>query len=131
MLEKATSHWTTSRVRFINFERSEVGMEEKTALAVFEGQQIRRIWHENQWFFSVVDIIRILTDSPDPRNYWKVLKHRLTEEGGNETVTKCNQLKLIAEDGKLRETDCADTETLFRIIQSVPSPKAEPFEDNQ
>ena len=68
-----------------------------------------------------------LAESEDPRNYWKVLKHRLTQEGGNETVTNCNQLKLPAEDGKLRETDCANTQTLFRLIQSIPSPKAEPF----
>ena len=102
-------------------------MEEKNALVIFEGQQIRRIWYDGRWFFSVVDVVGVLTDSQDPRNYWKVLKHRLIEEGGNEVVTKCNQLKLIAEDGKLRETDCTDTETMFRIIQSVPSPKAEPF----
>ncbi|MEK6845201.1 MAG: BRO family protein [Nanoarchaeota archaeon] len=97
------------------------------ALVVFEGKEIRRLWYNNEWFFSVVDIIGVLTNSPDPRNYWKVLKHRLIQEGGNETVTNCNQLKLIAEDGKLRETDCANTESMFRIIQSVPSPKVEPF----
>ena len=96
------------------------------ALVVFEGKNIRRIWHKDEWWFSVVDIIGILSESADPRNYWKVLKFRLTEEG-SETVTKCNQLKLPAEDGKMRETDCANVETLLRIIQTIPSPKAEPF----
>ena len=75
-----------------------------------------------KWYFSIVDVIGVLTDSPDPRNYWKVLKNRLKKEG-NETVTNCNQLKLVAEDGKKRLTDVADTEQLFRLIQSVPSPK--------
>lgn len=102
-------------------------MEEDKALVVFQDKKIRRIWYDDKWFFSVVDVVGVLTDSEDPRNYWKVLKHRLNEEGSNETVTNCNQLKLIAEDGKLRETDCANTETLFRIVQSIPSPKAEPF----
>ncbi len=96
-------------------------------LSAFEGQHIRKIWHNNEWFFSVVDIVGILSESKDPRNYWKVLKFRLIEESGNETVTNCNQLKLPAEDGKLRETDCVNTEGAFRIVQSIPSPKAEPF----
>ena len=102
-------------------------MEKDCALVVFQGSRIRRVWHKEEWLFSVVDIVGALTSSADPRNYWKVLKHRLTEEGGNETVTNCNQLKLLAEDGKLRETDCANTKSMFRIIQSIPSPKAEPF----
>ena len=82
------------------------------------------VWDDEQekWYFSIVDVCGVLTDSPNPRNYWKVLKHRLVKEG-NETVTNCNQLKLRAEDGKMRLTDVADTEQLFRIIQSVPSPK--------
>ena len=101
-------------------------MDEKNALVVFQDKKIRRIWHNEEWHFSVVDIVGILSESDDARNYWKVLKHRLNEEG-SEVVTKCNQLKLIAEDGKLRETDCANVETLFRLIQSIPSPKAEPF----
>ncbi len=100
---------------------------QENALVVFEGKQIRRVWHNDQWYFSVVDVVGVLSDSADARNYWKVLKHRLIEEGSNETVTKCNQLKMLAEDGKLRETDCANTETMFRIIQSIPSKKAEPF----
>jgi len=103
----------------------------KNKLVLFEGKKIRRKWDEKQekWYFSVVDIIRILTSQPDfqlARNYWKVLKNRLKKEG-SETVTKCNRLKMIAEDGKLRLTDVADVETLLRLIQSVPSPKAEPI----
>jgi len=96
------------------------------SLAVFEGKNIRKVWFNDEWWFSVVDIIAVLTESSDARNYWKVLKHRLIKEG-SEVVTKCNQLKLLASDGKYYETDCANTETLFRLIQSIPSPKAEPF----
>ena len=86
------------------------------------------MWDDEQekWHFSIVDVCGVLTDSPNPRNYWKVLKHRLLKEG-NQTVTNCNQLKLRADDGKMRMTDVADTEQLFRLIQSIPSPKAEPF----
>ena len=89
---------------------------------------MRTAWDTDRekWWFSIVDVVSVLTDSPNPRNYWKVLKHRLIKEG-NETVTNCNQLKLQAPDGKMRFTDVADTEQLFRIIQSIPSPKAEPF----
>jgi len=101
-------------------------MESHNHLVVFQDKNIRRIWHQDEWWFSVVDIVGILSESPDPRNYWKVLKHRLNEEG-SEVVTNCNQLKLIAADGKYYETDCANTQTLFRLIQSIPSPKAEPF----
>jgi len=97
------------------------------ALVVFQDQKIRRIWHEEQWFFSVVDIVGVLTDSENPRNYWNMLKIREKEVSGIELYTICVQLKLVAEDGKLRETDCANTEALFRIIQSIPSKKAEPF----
>ncbi len=100
-------------------------------IAIFEGKKIRRVWDEKKelWYFSVIDIVRVLTEQTDfqlARNYWKVLKNRLKNEG-NKTVTKCNRLKMKAEDGKLRETDVADVETLFRLIQSVPSPKAEPI----
>ena len=102
---------------------------EENNLTIFKGKQIRRLWDEKseKWYFSVVDVVGVLSDSIDPRNYWKVLKNRLIEEGGNQTVTNCNQLKMIAEDGKLRLTDAADTETLLRLIQSIPSPNAEPF----
>ena len=95
-------------------------------LSVFEGKKIRKIWHNEEWYFSVVDVIEALTDSSNSRNYWNMLKAREAEQGV-ELYTICVQLKLTAEDGKLRETDCANTETLFRIIQSIPSPKAEPF----
>ncbi|MEK6792896.1 MAG: hypothetical protein AABX96_02695 [Nanoarchaeota archaeon] len=79
-------------------------MEEDKSLVVFQDKKIRRIWYEEQWFFSVVDVVGVLTDSEDPRNYWKVLKHRLNEEGSNESVTNCNQLKLIAENINLSRT---------------------------
>lgn len=97
-------------------------------IAIFEGSRIRRHWDEKKelWYFSVVDIIGALGASIDPRNYWKVLKNRLKSEG-SEVVTKCNQLKMQASDEKFYLTDAADTETMFRIIQSIPSPKAEPF----
>jgi prophage antirepressor-like protein len=106
-------------------------MTKKESLKLFENQKVRAIWDDQQekWYFSIIDIIAILTDSHDyqaARNYWKVLKNRLVKEG-NETVTNCNQLKMQASDGKMRMTDVADTEQLFRLIQSIPSPKAEPF----
>ena len=97
------------------------------ALVVFQGKKIRKTWHNNEWWFSIVDVIAVLTESVDARNYWKVLKHRIIQESENEVVTNCNQLKLPAEDGKMRETDCVNTEGAFRIVQSIPSPNAEPF----
>lgn len=106
-------------------------MEQQTAIKIFEEKKVRTLWDEDneKWYFSIIDVVAVLTDQPDyqgARNYWKVLKHRLIKEG-NETVTNCNRLKLEAEDGKMRFTDVADTEQLFRLIQSIPSPKAEPF----
>lgn len=97
-------------------------------IKVFEDKKIRTQWNEQEedWYFSVVDVVGILTDSPDPRNYWKVLKSRLKSEG-SELVTICNRLKLIAQDGKLRETDVLNTKGVLRLVQSIPSPKAEPF----
>ena len=100
--------------------------DSENALVVFQGKKIRRTWFNEEWWFSVVDIIGVLVESDDARNYWKVLKHRLNKEG-SEVVTKCNQLKLPATDGKFYETDCANTKSLFRIIQSVPSKKIEPL----
>ena len=97
-------------------------MNEHNALVAFQDKKIRRIWHQNEWYFSVVDVVEALTDSSSPRQYWGVLKGRELQ-----LLTICLQLKLIAEDGKLRETDCANTKNMFRIIQSIPSPKAEPF----
>lgn len=101
-------------------------MDKHHTLVVFEGQRIRRTWFNEGWHFSIIDIVEVLTESSIPRRYWSDLKIRLQEEGF-EAYDKIVQLKLLAEDGKLRETDCATTETLFRIIQSIPSPKAEPF----
>lgn len=95
-------------------------------LVVFQEKTIRRTWHHDEWWFSVVDVCGILTDSPDAGAYWRKLKQRLNVEG-SEVVTFCHGLKLEAPDGKQRVTDCADTEGLLRIIQSIPSPKAEPF----
>lgn len=105
-------------------------MAQSTSIKLFEDKNIRTLWDENQeqWYFSVVDVIGVLTDSDyqHARNYWKVLKNRLKSEG-NETVTNCNQLKMVAPDGKMRETDVATTEQLLRLVQSIPSKKAEPF----
>ncbi len=98
-------------------------------IAVFKGKKVRRTIHENEWWFSVVDVCQALTDQPDDlsaRKYWNKLFQRLKEEG-SELVTLCHRLKLEASDGKMRETDCANTEGIFRIVQSIPSPKAEPF----
>ena len=97
-------------------------------IQIFEDKRIRTAWNEEteEWYFSVVDVVSVLTDSVDGRKYWNKLKQRLKEEG-NETVTNCHQLKMKATDGKMRLTDVADTEQLLRIIQSIPSPKAEPF----
>jgi hypothetical protein len=98
-------------------------------VAIFKGKKIRKVVHENEWWFSVVDVVQALTDQADDltaRKYWNKLSQRLKDEG-SELVTFCHQLKLEAPDGKLRETDCANTEGIFRIIQSIPSPKAEPF----
>lgn len=106
-------------------------MAQNDNIQLFEDKRIRTAWDEEkeEWYFSIVDVVAVLTDQPDyqaARNYWKVTKKRLKDEG-NETVTACNQLKMTASDGKKRLTDVADTEQLLRIIQSIPSPKAEPF----
>ena len=100
--------------------------DHKDRLVVFQEQAIRRTWHQDQWWFSVVDVCQVLTGSVDASAYWRKLKQRLGAEG-SEVVTFCHGLKLLAPDGKQRITDCANTEGLFRIIQSIPSPKAEPF----
>lgn len=103
-------------------------MTKETAIKLFEQKQIRSVWNDEdeKWYFSIVDIVAILTESVDSNAYWRKLKQRLREEG-NETVTNCHALKMKAADGKMRLTDVADTEQLFRLIQSIPSPKAEPF----
>lgn len=105
-------------------------MTKKQAIQLFQERKVRTVWddQEEKWYFSIVDVVSVLTDSDyqAARKYWKVLKGRLSKEG-NETVTNCYQLKMKASDGKMRLTDVADTEQLFRLIQSIPSPKAEPF----
>ena len=103
-------------------------MTQKESIRLFEERKVRAIWDDEQeeWYFSIVDVISILTDSPNPRKYWSVLKTRLKREG-SELTTNCSQLKMQAADGKKYLTDVANTEQLFRLIQSVPSPKAEPF----
>jgi hypothetical protein len=103
-------------------------MTQKHQIQLFGEKKVRSVWDSEQekWFFSIVDVCHVLTDSANPQTYWRVLKNRLKKEG-NETVTNCNALKMQAPDGKMRMTDVADTEQLFRIIQSIPSPKAEPF----
>ena len=103
-------------------------MVKKNSIKLFGEEKVRAVWDEKteKWLFSVVHIVLILTESPNPQTYWRVLKKRLKDEG-NETVTNCNALKMLAADGKMRLTDVADTEQVLRIIQSIPSPKAEPF----
>lgn len=103
-------------------------MEQQDQIQLFEDKRIRTAWDEEkeEWYFSIVDVVGVLTDSKDPAAYWRKLKQRLKEEG-NETVTNCHGLKMTAADGKRRLTDVADTEQLLRLIQSIPSPKAEPF----
>ncbi len=103
-------------------------MNKETSIKLFEKKQIRTSWNEDEgkWYFSIVDVVGVLSESIDPQAYWRKLKQRLKEEG-NETVTNCHGLKMLAGDGKMRLTDVADTEQLFRLIQSIPSPKAEPF----
>ena len=103
-------------------------MSKQTEIKIFDDKQVRTHWDSDQekWFIAIVDVIALLTESPNPQVYWRVMKKRLLDEG-NETVTNCNGLKMLAADGKMRMTDVADTEQLFRLIQSIPSPKAEPF----
>lgn len=96
-------------------------------LVLFENSKIRRQMYNDEWYYSIVDIVAILTESKNPNDYWYRLKKRLDEEELSELSTNCRQLKLIASDGKLRSTDCANRETIFRLIQSIPSPNAEPF----
>ena len=103
-------------------------MKKQEAIKIFEDKSVRTIWdqQEEKWYISIIDVVKVLTDSVDPTAYWRKLKQRLRAEG-NETVTNCHGLKMLAPDGKMRVTDVADTAQLFRLIQSIPSPKAEPF----
>ena len=104
-------------------------MSENTQIKLFEEKKVRSIWDENeqQWYFSVIDVVEVLTESVNPRDYWFKMKKRVHSEDGLELSTICRQFKMTAQDGKMRETDCANVKSLFRIIQSIPSPKAEPF----
>jgi prophage antirepressor-like protein len=101
--------------------------EETSKLAVFEGKQIRKAFHEGEWWFSIIDVVEVLVGGDRPRKYWNDLKKKLLQEGYDQLSEKIGQLKMKASDGKLYATDCANNETLFRIIQSIPSPKVEPL----
>jgi prophage antirepressor-like protein len=103
-------------------------MNKQNEIKIFEDKNVRSLWDadKEKWYIAIVDVIAILTESVDPKAYWRKLKQRLKAEG-NETVTNCHGLKILAQDGKMRMTNVADTEQLFRLIQSIPSPKAEPF----
>ena len=121
-------HWSLDRCArqvYISPPQRQV-MDKNYALVVFEDKKIRRTWFIDEWHFSIIDVVGALTNSENPRNYWNMLKAREAEQG-IELYTFCVRLKLLAEDGKQRETDCANTKNMFRIIQSIPSPKAEPF----
>ncbi len=104
-------------------------MTQKQAIQLFEERKVRTVWDDKaqKWYCSIIDVVAVLTDSPDPKRYWSVLKTRIKKESGNEGTTICSTLKMPAADGKMRMTDVADTEQLFRLVQSIPSPKAEPF----
>lgn len=108
-------------------EVREVDDSQQMKIDLFKGKEIRKVWHQNEWWFSIVDIIEVLTDSQRPRKYWSDLKKKLVDEGFTQLSDKIGQLKLPGSDGKLYQTDMATTETMLRIIQSVPSHKAEPF----
>ena len=103
-------------------------MTQQNAIKIFEEKKVRTLWDSEteEWYFSIVDVVAVLTDSPNPRKYWSVLKNRLKKEG-SQLTTNCSQLKMLSSDGKYYKTDVATTEQLFRLIQSIPSPKAEPF----
>lgn len=114
---------------YLVYKRKELLMgKENNMIKLFENKKVRALWDEQkeEWFFSIIDVVEVLTESKNPQVYWRVLKKRLTDEG-NQTVTNCNALKMLAADGKMRKTDAFDMEGIFRIIQSIPSPKAEPF----
>jgi hypothetical protein len=104
-------------------------MTQKQAIQLFDERKVRTVWDDDaeKWYCSIIDVVAVLTDSPDPKRYWSVLKTRIRKEAGSEGTTICSTLKMPAADGKMRMTDVADVEQLFRLIQSIPSPKAEPF----
>jgi len=125
-LEKSKLPGIDIKRLFLNTISNE--MTQDTAIKLFNNKQIRTFWDNEleKWFFSIVDVIGVLTESPNPRKYWSVLKTRLKVEG-SKLATNCSQLKMLSSDGKYYKTDVTDTEQLFRLIQSIPSPKAEPF----
>lgn len=125
MSETGTGH--TKKDQETRHEQEENGLR-LDKLQMFEGREIRSVWVEDEeaWYFSIVDVVSVLTESKNPQTYWRVLKKRLSDEG-NQTVTNCNGLKMRAADGKMRMTDAGTTEQILRLIQSIPSPKAEPF----
>ncbi len=127
VINKLTSSEDRRKIKYTN-DRKTNYMTKKEAIKIFEDKSVRTVWDSDQekWYIAIVDVIALLTESNNPQVYWRVLKKRLLAEG-NQTVTKCNGLKMQAQDGKMRMTDVADTEQLFRLIQSIPSPKAEPF----
>lgn len=100
---------------------------ENTQISIFNGFRVRKVLHKGEWWFSVIDVVEVLTESNSPKVYWNTMKARMSTAEGIEPSTFCRRFKLSASDGKMRETDCANTESIFRIIQSIPSPKAEPF----
>ena len=102
-------------------------MNQDDKLVLFQSKEIRRIWEDDEWYYSVIDIVQVLSDSSNPRDYWYKMKIRVNSEDEFQLSTVCRQLKLKAPDGKMRATDCANTQSILRIIQSIPSPKAEPF----
>lgn len=111
-------------------ENTVPAQSESMELAIFEAEaneRIRKVWHDGRWFYSVIDVVAVLTDSANPRKYWTAMRSRIQDEGFREAETKCIQLKMRSRDGKMRTTDAADRETVLRIVQSIPSPKAEPF----
>ena len=118
-----------ARIRgFTSIEDHEAAQEDgKVVVGEVDGFRVRRIWHNGEWWHSVVDVVGVLSESENPNNYWKVLKKRLKDEGADQSVTECNQLKLPAADGKNYATDCATADTMFRIIESIPSKRAEPI----
>ena len=115
------------RARLVTFRESIMSKQKASKLAVFEGKRIRKVLHEGEWWFSIIDVVEVLVGGDRPRKYWNDLKQKLAAEGYIEVSEKIGQLKMLAPDGKQRLTDCANTETLFRIIQSIPSPKVEPL----
>lgn len=129
MPRKTKASQPPARIRgFTSLDNHEAAQQEgKIVVGEIGGFQVRRIWYRNEWWHAVVDVIGALTESADPGTYWRVHKTRLRKEGGDETVTNCNGFKLPAADGKMRETDCATTATMFRIIESIPSKRAEPI----